>query len=169
MVQGIAIEDGCIVDVNPATGEVIANVPCSTPEEIDAVVAAAATAQPAWAALPISERVALLKTALASLATDVEGLAQMITLEMGKVITEVRARAKSVRGLRLDGLPSAGLRFVCLAIPDARAHAHTVYHRRRTHTPRPAPPARAVVVAPSSNIHALSHRSGEKYDSNAAV
>ena len=94
MVQGVAIEDGCIVDTNPANGEVIARVPCSTPEEIASAVAAAAAAQPAWAATPLAERVALIKAALAKLATDVEALATLITIEMGKVASEAKEEAE---------------------------------------------------------------------------
>ena len=46
MVQGVAIEDGCIVDVNPATGEVIGKIPVSTPEQVAAAIATANAAQP---------------------------------------------------------------------------------------------------------------------------
>ncbi|KAJ1638048.1 hypothetical protein T492DRAFT_834048 [Pavlovales sp. CCMP2436] len=33
MVQGVCIEDGCIVDTNPATGEVLARVKCTPVSE----------------------------------------------------------------------------------------------------------------------------------------
>ena len=48
MVQGVKIEQGHIVDTNPATGAVIQRVRVSTPSDIDAAVAAARTAQPSW-------------------------------------------------------------------------------------------------------------------------
>ena len=56
MVQGVVIEKGHIVDVNPATGEVVGRVPVSTPAEVDAAVAAARAAQPKWAALSLADR-----------------------------------------------------------------------------------------------------------------
>ena len=61
MVQGVDIEDGCIVNKSPATGEEIARVPIATPEEIEAAVAAAREAQTAWSMMPLEERAELLK------------------------------------------------------------------------------------------------------------
>ena len=46
-----------LLDVtNPATGEAIARVPLSTPAELDAAVAAARAALPAWRAVAVPER-----------------------------------------------------------------------------------------------------------------
>jgi len=93
MVQGVVVENGHLVDVNPATGEVIARVPCSTPEDVATAVKAARAAQPQWAAVPLAERVKLLKAATAALAKDTEELALLITQEMGKVISEAKEEA----------------------------------------------------------------------------
>lgn len=86
--QGVAIEDGCIVDVNPSTGAVIARVPCTTPEGVIAAVHDAKEAQKAWAATPLAERIALLKKACASLAERKDELVDTIVKEMGKVRAE---------------------------------------------------------------------------------
>ena len=43
--------------VDPATGELFANVLDDTPETIAAKVAAARAAQPGWAARPLGERI----------------------------------------------------------------------------------------------------------------
>lgn len=88
MGQGVEIEDGCIVNTNPATGEVISRVPCTPIEELDEKVALAKAAAPAWMAMEASERVALLKKGLEQLSTKTEELQQMITKEMGKPLTE---------------------------------------------------------------------------------
>lgn len=96
MVQGVAIEDGCLVDTDPATGEVIAKVKCSTPAEIEAAIAAARSAQPAWAATPLAERVALLKAACNDLAAKQVELAALITREMGKVASEAAEEAEGM-------------------------------------------------------------------------
>lgn len=69
---------------NPATGEVLGRVPHSTPEQVDAAVAAARAAQPAWAARPDAERRALLREAAAAIAANAEPLARWITREQGK-------------------------------------------------------------------------------------
>ncbi|MEZ6006065.1 MAG: aldehyde dehydrogenase family protein [Planctomycetota bacterium] len=73
-----------IEDRNPATGELIATIPCAGPEEVRAAVARARAAQPGWAALPGEER---RRRVLASLEVfrELEGeLADTITREMGK-------------------------------------------------------------------------------------
>ena len=53
--------DAPLVDVHaPADGRVIARTPLSRPDAVDAAVQAARAAFPAWAALPINERVQVL-------------------------------------------------------------------------------------------------------------
>ena len=88
MVQGVIIEQGHIVDTNPATGAVIERVRVSTSSEIDAAVAAARTAQPAWNARSLQERTELVKQACAALAGKRSQLAKLITSEMGKTLAE---------------------------------------------------------------------------------
>ena len=88
MVQGVVIENGHIVDTNPATGAVIQCVRVSTPSEIDAAVAAARTAQPAWNAQSLEERTELVKKACSALAGKRQQLAKLITSEMGKTLSE---------------------------------------------------------------------------------
>ena len=81
MVQGVLIENGRLVDVNPATGEVIDRVPLSTPAEVDAAVAAARKAQVGWAALTLEKRTELVKAAVRKIGERPE-LARLITREM---------------------------------------------------------------------------------------
>jgi acyl-CoA reductase-like NAD-dependent aldehyde dehydrogenase len=89
MVQGVKIENGYIVNVNPATGALIEpRVKVSTHAEVDAAVAAAQKAQVAWAARSLAERTALVKMAVKNIGKDKAGLARMITTEMGKTIPE---------------------------------------------------------------------------------
>ena len=85
MVQGVVIEEGCIIDTNPATGEIIERVKTSTPEEVDAAVEAAKAAQPAWAALSLEARVNAVKAAVKLLEQDQAGLARLVTMEMCRV------------------------------------------------------------------------------------
>ncbi len=73
MVQGVAVENGHLVDVDPATGEVIARVKCATAEDVAAAVAAARAAQPAWHAVALAERIRRLKVACAALKAEEEG------------------------------------------------------------------------------------------------
>ena len=88
MVQGVVTENGHLLDTNPATGELIAKVRCTPEAEIAAIVAQATEAQRAWAAVPLEKRIALLKTAVASLGAKKDELAALIVDEMGKVLSE---------------------------------------------------------------------------------
>jgi len=87
MVQGVRIESGRIVDVNPATGDEIARVQVSTLAEVDVCIATAKAVQPAWAAVPLAERTELVRLACRRIG-DIEGLAALITKEMGKTLKE---------------------------------------------------------------------------------
>ena len=88
MVQGVVTENGHLLDTNPATGELIAKVRCTPEAEIAAIVGQATEAQRAWAAVPLEKRIALLKTAVASLGAKKDELAALIVDEMGKVLSE---------------------------------------------------------------------------------
>lgn len=88
MVQGVAVEDGHLVDVNPATGEVIGRIKVASAEEVDAAVARAKASQPAWAAQTLEARIALLKQASEQLKGSQGVLASLTTQEMGKVASE---------------------------------------------------------------------------------
>eukprot|EP00966_Prymnesium_polylepis_P133230 3079134-Prymnesium_polylepis.1 len=87
MVQGVRIESGRIVDVNPATGDEIARVQVSTLAEVDVCIATAKAVQPARAAVPLAERTELVRLACRRIG-DIEGLAALITKEMGKTLKE---------------------------------------------------------------------------------
>ena len=68
MVQGVRIEAGEIICVDPSTGEQVATVKAPTAADVDAAVNAAAKAQPSWAALTTDQRVEALKAGIAELA-----------------------------------------------------------------------------------------------------
>lgn len=76
---------------NPATGEIIAEVPLSTPAELDAAVRAAAEAQVAWGVTPLKDRVQVMYRLKALVERDVERLIAVVTLENGKTLEESRA------------------------------------------------------------------------------
>src|SRR3954465_12658695 len=81
-----------LLDVtNPATDEVIARVPLSTPAELDAAVAAARAALPAWRAVAVPERARRLFALREKLVARREDLARSVTLEMGKTLPDARA------------------------------------------------------------------------------
>src|SRR5664279_1141825 len=77
-----------IVSTNPATGEKLAELACATPEEVEEAVRRARQAQPAWQALPVAERIAVLKRFQRKLSEQREQVAELISREAGKPTVE---------------------------------------------------------------------------------
>jgi malonate-semialdehyde dehydrogenase (acetylating)/methylmalonate-semialdehyde dehydrogenase len=76
---------------NPATGEVLARVPLSSAADLDAAVAAARAALPAWRAVSVIERARRLFAFREELLRRGDELAQSVTTEMGKTLPDARA------------------------------------------------------------------------------
>jgi len=90
MGQGVAVDNGFIINTNPATGEVISKVKCSSIEEVDQAIKVANKAQETWSLVSSSERIALLKKGLEEVDNLSEKLVNWIILEMGKPIGEAK-------------------------------------------------------------------------------
>ncbi len=71
--------------LNPATGAVLAKVPASDADQVDRALAAARSAQSAWAKRPANERAGYLRKIASKLRENVAHLARTITLEQGKI------------------------------------------------------------------------------------
>ncbi|MFC9530076.1 aldehyde dehydrogenase family protein [Streptomyces sp. NPDC057717] len=72
--------------VNPATEHAIARAPGGCRDDVDRAVAAAVQAQPAWAALPLAERVARISAWADVVAEHADELAELECREMGKPV-----------------------------------------------------------------------------------
>lgn len=79
---------------NPATGEVIDEVPNGGAEDVDRAAQAAEKAQKAWARLAPAERARVLHQAAAHMLGKVEEVAPILTAEQGKTILESRIEAR---------------------------------------------------------------------------
>ncbi len=78
---------GRYLDVfEPATGAVFANCPDSDASDVDAAVAAAKRAVPAWAAMPIEERAHLLNRLADLVERDLDTLAALESRDAGKTV-----------------------------------------------------------------------------------
>lgn len=89
-------DSGRTIDVtNPADGTVIARVPDCGTEETRRAIEAAHEAFPAYAALPLNERVALMRRLHQLILDNLEGLASLLTAEQGKPLAEARAEVGS--------------------------------------------------------------------------
>ncbi|MBP6623361.1 MAG: aldehyde dehydrogenase family protein, partial [Alcaligenes sp.] len=84
---------------NPATGQVSAKVKLGNQQDIDAAVASAQAAFPAWADTPPLRRARVLFNFLALLNENKEKLAAMITAEHGKVLSD--ALGEVTRGIEI--------------------------------------------------------------------
>ncbi|MFI6271542.1 aldehyde dehydrogenase family protein [Micromonospora zamorensis] len=108
--ETVAGSAGTLPVVNPATGEVVAETPAGTADDVDSAVAAARAAFPAWAATTPQHRAGVLRRLGAGLAARTEEIAQAITAEMGSPIGMSRtaqvgfpaAVVESVAGLADD-------------------------------------------------------------------
>jgi aldehyde dehydrogenase (NAD+) len=82
--------DAAIDVINPATEEVIDQVPAGHPADVDAAVAAARKAFPAWAATSPAERAALLDATAGLLAERAGEVAATIATDMGSPLAFAR-------------------------------------------------------------------------------
>jgi acyl-CoA reductase-like NAD-dependent aldehyde dehydrogenase len=108
--------------LDPATGEVVGDVPVTPPEAVQDAVDRVRSAQPGWAALGTSGRAEVLARAAQVLTDRADRHAELITREMGKPLKESRIEAKSlgtglereleemIEALEPDVIESAGTR-----------------------------------------------------------
>lgn len=89
-----------LVDVDPATGEPIAEIPVTSAAELFAAVRRARAAAEGWAATPVEERLRRLAALAPSLRERAAELAELVTREMGKpraqALREVEGYAASL-------------------------------------------------------------------------
>lgn len=84
---------------NPATGEILSQVPISTKEDVDKAVQAAKAAFPAWSETPVVDRARIMFHFHHLLTKHEDELARMITMENGKNLPE--AHAELLRALEM--------------------------------------------------------------------
>ncbi|TFC19749.1 aldehyde dehydrogenase family protein [Cryobacterium algoritolerans] len=113
--------------LDPATGAVVGLAPVRGVDDLDRAVAAAAAAQPAWAALGHKERIATLIRVADAIDASAEPLAQLLSREQGKPLNGPNARFEV-------GACSAWLRATAatpleaeIVIDDGQTHAELHY------------------------------------------
>src|SRR6266516_67873 len=84
---------------NPATGEVLRHVPFATTEDVDAAVAAAVAAFPAWKAAPALRRARVLMRFRELLEMHKKDLARLVSQEHGKTVAD--AEGSITRGIEV--------------------------------------------------------------------
>jgi aminomuconate-semialdehyde/2-hydroxymuconate-6-semialdehyde dehydrogenase len=115
-------------DVEPATGRVLAEIPDSGPEDVDAAVAAASRAFPAWRKTPAEERSRILLRVAELIEENFDELARLESEDNGKPVALSR---------RMD-VPRAILnfRFFATAILHSESRAHVTDDRALNYTLR---------------------------------
>ncbi|MEH7417503.1 aldehyde dehydrogenase family protein [Neobacillus drentensis] len=81
-------EQSYFESINPATGELVGLCAAATTEQVDEAVAAADEAYSKWKNTPIPDRASYLNKASQLFEARKEELARVMTMEMGKVVTE---------------------------------------------------------------------------------
>ncbi len=84
-----------IVSINPATNEVLATIEETTEEQVKKIVHHARNSFDNWSRLDINQRIQILTEIYTVLETNIEKLAEFISLGMGKPITQAEAEVKS--------------------------------------------------------------------------
>jgi len=115
-----------LTSYNPATGEPVGQVRVTPADQVPSVVARAKAAQPAWEALGLEGRAALLRQTKDLFAERVQAHAELMTREMGKPLKEAKGEAGSL------GMIDAELDEIVTAlqpqvVEDGRLRS-TVYH-----------------------------------------
>lgn len=83
--EGLAVEV-----INPATGESIGKVAYGSPADINEAVETVRRRLQSWQAVPTWERGRILKDAAGIIRRDIDRIAEMLTLEQGKILAQAR-------------------------------------------------------------------------------
>lgn len=110
LIGGKLVDGAAEMEVlNPATEEVLALAPRGSAAQMDEAVAAAKAAFPAWAALTIEARRALIMALADRIEADADAFARLLTQEQGKPLPEAQAEiaysAAFIRHLASYDLP----------------------------------------------------------------
>jgi succinate-semialdehyde dehydrogenase/glutarate-semialdehyde dehydrogenase len=110
---------------NPATGEIIANVPDLGASETRQAIEAANRAFPAWSKKTAKERAVILRRWFDLLLANQEDLAKLMTLEQGKPLAEARGEV-AYAGAFLEWFAEEGKRIYGDTIPQHQADKRIV-------------------------------------------
>ncbi len=80
--------------INPANNETVIELPAWNEAQLETALAQVAAVTPSWAAMPIEDRCNLMRNAATVLRENKERYANLITSEMGKLISDARAEVE---------------------------------------------------------------------------
>ncbi|WP_442880360.1 aldehyde dehydrogenase family protein [Arthrobacter sp. S2(2024)] len=110
-----------ISTINPATGEQLQSFDAHSNRQVDSILTTAVEAQKAWRLVPVEDRVQILRNTAKVLRENLADYAQLITVEMGKPITEARAEIEKC-ALTADYYAENAPRFLSFESIETGAH-----------------------------------------------
>jgi succinate-semialdehyde dehydrogenase/glutarate-semialdehyde dehydrogenase len=114
--------------INPATEEVVGQVPVATSQDLDDAITAASKGFQVWSQTPPKERADLIRAATALLRERQDDIAYAITLEHGKPFPQ--AQAEVIRGCEFfEWDAGEALRTYGRVIPSAPGVKYVVHHQ----------------------------------------
>jgi succinate-semialdehyde dehydrogenase/glutarate-semialdehyde dehydrogenase len=102
--------------VNPATGQPIADVVASTPQDVESALDAAAKAFPAWSGTPADERGRIIRGAAEIMRRRMPELSRVLTCEQGKPLDQAVGEINYGLGF-LDWFAEEGRRVYGMTVP----------------------------------------------------
>lgn len=125
-IDGRAVHAAAMIDVrNPATGKVFAQAPDATAADLDAAVAAATRAFPAWRDTPIADRKACLVKAADIIDAHADELAALFVREQGRPLPGAKAE---IRGAAMWMKATTMLDIPVDVTEDSDSHRVEVHH-----------------------------------------
>jgi acyl-CoA reductase-like NAD-dependent aldehyde dehydrogenase len=94
-VRPVTVQTDVIHSRNPATEDVLEEVPVTDPDRVRQIIRQAKDAQPDWAEVPLPQREELLRSAADTLENNASEIAQNLTKEQGKPLPESRGEIQT--------------------------------------------------------------------------
>ncbi len=113
---------------DPSTGEVTAQVPCCTREEVEYAISCAREAWPGWAATPVIKRVQILYRLRDLLVEHMDELTHLVAWENGKAWEEAKGDVLKAREATEQAIAAPSL-MMGESLMDASAGYDTVLYR----------------------------------------
>ncbi len=122
-------QDGATVEVlDPSTGAVLTTVPSAGPADVEAAIAAARAAQPAWEALGVAGRSACFARFDALLTEHRERLAMLDAIDCGNPVRAMRIDV-DISHAYVRGWPAVAAAMTGEVIPASPGNLHYTAHR----------------------------------------
>jgi succinate-semialdehyde dehydrogenase/glutarate-semialdehyde dehydrogenase len=136
---------------NPATGAVLAELPCATAADLDEALAAAGKGLSVWRRMSANDRARILRRTADLMRERREYLATLVTLELGKPIAEARLEIEQAAGM-FEWNAEEGRRAYGRVIPSRAENIHQIAVKEPVGPIAAFSPWNAPTITPSRKI-----------------